>query len=471
MSRSTRSSHVLCDQARDPSAMSRRMSSVQPMATCSPWVGLGKAAESSNIKADEEALYWIAREATGSVRDAYTLFDQVAAFSDGHITFEKIHEKLGLTGLDSINSLVLACVQKKTTEALNIIDEILQKGISVEQVVLDCADYFRSLLLIKHNITKEALIGHRADRFPLEILNAWSSIQIEQALSIVLQLFRDLRFSIDPRFELELAVSRLAWLVDFVSPIDLKAAFDSAKNILSGNNAPQGSPRSFNPAGSLTEQFKAIVKESNKLSGTGKAEIPGNTTAMPVQNLGEKSQEAVQTTRNTEAINNLNTNSNKNESENKNENEPLNLNKNPINESLIEDSDALKKHIVQILNKKNPFLSSILEKSKSFEIKDNTLFISANAGFDSSILIKEKPLLQSTLTQEIGRSFKITITQITEEQKEKTITEKNTIPEFIQFIVNSFSGQILEKKLISNDASPAGNTASDSATGNSGGKI
>ncbi|QSI03883.1 DNA polymerase III subunit gamma/tau [Treponema pedis] len=194
---------------------------------------LAGAAAELNIQADDEALYWIAREATGSVRDAYTLFDQVAAFSDGHITFEKIHEKLGLTGIESINKLVSACTAKRGHEALVVLDEILQNGISVEQVVSDCADYFRSLLLVKHGITKEALIGQRAERFPQEILTGWNSVQIEQALSIMLQLFKDLRFSVDPRYELELAVSRLAWLTDYVSPQELKTAYDAAREIYS----------------------------------------------------------------------------------------------------------------------------------------------------------------------------------------------------------------------------------------------
>ena len=63
---------------------------------------LAQAAAELNVQADEEALFWVARESTGSMRDAYTLFDQVVAFSDGHITYEKIRDKLGLVGIDRI---------------------------------------------------------------------------------------------------------------------------------------------------------------------------------------------------------------------------------------------------------------------------------------------------------------------------------------------------------------------------------
>ena len=41
------------------------------------------------IEAEDEALFWIAKEATGSMRDAYTLFDQILSFSDKNVTLEK----------------------------------------------------------------------------------------------------------------------------------------------------------------------------------------------------------------------------------------------------------------------------------------------------------------------------------------------------------------------------------------------
>ena len=163
---------------------------------------LADAAAELHIEADDEALYWIAREATGSVRDCYTLFDQVAAFSDGHITFEKIQRTLGLTGTDSISALMTSCVKKDAAAALLTLDTILQNGVSTEQFTVDCTNYLRSLLLIRQGITKEALIGQRSERFPQEVLTGWNAPQLERALYLFLQLFRDLRFSLNPRYEL-----------------------------------------------------------------------------------------------------------------------------------------------------------------------------------------------------------------------------------------------------------------------------
>ena len=193
---------------------------------------LAEAAAELNIQADDEALFWIARESTGSMRDAYTLFDQVVAFSDGHITYDKIKDKLGLVGIDRLNSVFEACVSAKTDVVLNLLDEFLQNGVSIEQLISNAADYLRSLLLIKSGIKKEALLGNSVERYSGVVLQAWNQIQIERALSIFLQLFKDIRYSLSPRYEVELAFSRLCWVSQYVSNMEVKKAIDAAQALL-----------------------------------------------------------------------------------------------------------------------------------------------------------------------------------------------------------------------------------------------
>ncbi|MFQ3546769.1 MAG: DNA polymerase III subunit gamma/tau [Termitinemataceae bacterium] len=196
---------------------------------------LAEACTEMGIQADDEALFWIAKESTGSLRDAYTLFDQVVAFSEGHIRTELIREKLGLVGFDAINNLAEACAQEQTAEAFTLLDAILQQGISVEQFVIDLAEYYRSLLLIKQGIHREALIGYSVDRFSPRVLETLSSAQIEQGLSILLNVYRDIRYSLSPRYELETAISRLCWLRRWIAPSELKAAVEQLQGIVRGS--------------------------------------------------------------------------------------------------------------------------------------------------------------------------------------------------------------------------------------------
>ena len=193
---------------------------------------LADAARELSIRADDEALYWIAREATGSIRDAYTLFDQVAAFSDGVITYDKIRDKLGLVGVDRLNELFEKCAAGKASDAIGVLDAYLESGISIEQLIANSTNYIRSLLLIKNGVTKESLLGSSAERYSSAVVAAWNTVQAERALSIFLQLYRDIRYSLSPRYELELAFSRLCWLSQYVSPAEVKSAIDSARALL-----------------------------------------------------------------------------------------------------------------------------------------------------------------------------------------------------------------------------------------------
>lgn len=226
---------------------------------------LAEACQELNIQADDEALYWVAKESGGSVRDCYTLFDQVAAFSEGYITYDKIRDKLGLLGVDRLNAIFESCAEGASENVLNQLDEFLQSGISIEQLISNSSEYLRSLLLIKNGIRKEGLLGQSAERYSTKVLETWNTIQTERAMSIFLQLYRDIRYSLSPRYELELAFSRLCWLKQYVSPSEVKIAIDQAHALL------KGAPVTQTAGATLTQNIpepKAPSPEGTPVSDT-----------------------------------------------------------------------------------------------------------------------------------------------------------------------------------------------------------
>lgn len=246
---------------------------------------LADAAVELGIQADDEALFWIARESTGSMRDAYTLFDQVVAFSDGHMTYDKIRDKLGLVGIDRLNSVFEACAQNRTADVIGLLDEFLQAGVSIEQLISNSADYLRSLLLIKNGVKKESLLGNSAERYSSLVLGAWNAVQIERALSLFLQLYRDIRYSLSPRYELELAFSRLCWLSSYVSNAEVKKAIDAAQGLLMGNSVvecPQ-SGRIETTAVHSNVQSAAVVSTGSTTGSTETSQPQQTLQNQPVQ--------------------------------------------------------------------------------------------------------------------------------------------------------------------------------------------
>ncbi|MGH0052534.1 MAG: DNA polymerase III subunit gamma/tau [Sphaerochaetaceae bacterium] len=197
---------------------------------------LREVATDLEVEADEDALFWIAKESTGSMRDAYTLFDQVVSFCQGHITMEKISSKLGLVGIDQIAQIVSFLLEEHTDKALLAIQDLLQSGVSVEQCIKDLTSFFRSLLFIKAGVHDDAILGVQSDRIPLTLRNAYTSEQLEAALEMLLKLYREIRYSLNPRFELELFISRLGSLPSLVSPtILVKKIARMRDELLSGS--------------------------------------------------------------------------------------------------------------------------------------------------------------------------------------------------------------------------------------------
>jgi len=175
----------------------------------------------TGASAEDEALLWISREATGSLRDAYTLFDQVFSFSDDRITLAKIREKLGLVGLDTLNELAELLTEGKTAEVIVFLDGILMSGVPVEQFIIDLIEYFRNILFILHGVTKESILGVGKHRFSEKVLKTFSGAQVEHAIALLLQLYRNIRYTVNERYELELVLARLAVLDRYISPGDM----------------------------------------------------------------------------------------------------------------------------------------------------------------------------------------------------------------------------------------------------------
>jgi DNA polymerase-3 subunit gamma/tau len=249
------------------------------------------------IEAEDEALFWIARESTGSLRDAYTLFDQVVSFSDGHIRSALIREKMGLVGLETLNGFAESCAANDFPGVLSRIDEILAAGVAVETFITNLAAYYHNLLLIKAGVNRESVLGYSPDRFSSQVLEKLDTPRLAHAGELLFGLYRDISYSVSPRFELETLASKLCWLDRWVSPPELAETVERAKEALKGGvsrplagaaaawDSPQEAAAPANPAASasfrreekepgfLTEGFKRYI-ESKKSGGFNGADRP-----------------------------------------------------------------------------------------------------------------------------------------------------------------------------------------------------
>ncbi len=104
-------------------------------------------ADTEAIEAEPEALELIGRTATGSMRDAISLFDQMAA--GGSITADYVRQMLGAERREVVQSLLAAWVDRDLTTGLKIINQAIDGGADPRQLARQAADDLRGLLLMR----------------------------------------------------------------------------------------------------------------------------------------------------------------------------------------------------------------------------------------------------------------------------------------------------------------------------------
>ena len=210
---------------------------------------------------DSDALLWIAREAGGSMRDAYTLFDQIISFSDSKITLPDIQDKMGLVGLECISQLMETAAAGDRKKALNQLDEILASGTAVEQVLIELADFLRNLVLLSHGIEKESLLGMSIDRFPEGPRIAWNQSRLEAAAEEALTMYRDIRYSLNPRYELELFLVRLCRLTTRLSAEEVLNRITALRHELISGNWDMSQEKTAAPPSPAPVESSVIMDE------------------------------------------------------------------------------------------------------------------------------------------------------------------------------------------------------------------
>lgn len=114
---------------------------------------LKHVADNEGYTYEEEALGVIARKADGGMRDALSIFDQVASFTGGNITYKKVIEDLNVLDYDYYFSLTDSLLKADIPAALLTLNEILSKGFEANHFIGGLASHFRDLLVSRDAVT------------------------------------------------------------------------------------------------------------------------------------------------------------------------------------------------------------------------------------------------------------------------------------------------------------------------------
>lgn len=105
--------------------------------------------DADGVQADKDALWMIAKQAEGSMRDSQSLLDQVITFSGKTLTAEKVIDVLGLTDRTLLLEALTAIIARDAKQVLAVLKKILLAGYDPRIFVQDFLEETRHLLLVK----------------------------------------------------------------------------------------------------------------------------------------------------------------------------------------------------------------------------------------------------------------------------------------------------------------------------------
>jgi DNA polymerase III subunit gamma/tau len=198
---------------------------------------LGKIVEKEGIRISSKGLFYIARGAEGSMRDAQSLLDRVISFAGTEVADEDVAEALGLFDRKVLYDTFDAVADRDAGRCLEIVGLVYDYGHDLSHFFLELLQHLRNLILMKVSkhpeqvldLSEEELSGYRrqADRFQFEQLN--------HLFSLLLKGEEEVSQSSFPRTMLEMTLIRMASLPPVIPIEEILQKIDR----LTGGTGPQ----------------------------------------------------------------------------------------------------------------------------------------------------------------------------------------------------------------------------------------
>jgi DNA polymerase-3 subunit gamma/tau len=235
------------------------------------------------LEADDEALEMIARHATGSLRDALGLLDQLSVYQeDGeehgsrNVTLDAVRALLGVSRNDRIEGLATALADKDAAAALTIVNDAVDAGEDPRQLNKQLVAYLRLLMYARAGSPgdADAIAQQLATRFDLHDLAEYAN------------LFSQVDYRIKHS-----AYAQLPLEVALVGAITRPAIEQSAVPAVTAS-APKAAAREQSPSGysatGITPEEIAATPPSSRLADRIRGKTSSSEPRQPEQKIAPR---------------------------------------------------------------------------------------------------------------------------------------------------------------------------------------
>jgi len=176
--------------------------------------------EKEKVKVEKAALELIALNSGGSMRDAESLLDQVLTFSGTienrqEIKAQDIKNLLGLVETELVIKFTGLLSQKKASETLQFLNEVIEKGADLQEFTKSVINYLRQALILKiagEEAANPVIAGLTKEEFQKlkEQTDTLKEEEIRRIIELFLEAENKMKYSPIPQLPLELAIIECA---------------------------------------------------------------------------------------------------------------------------------------------------------------------------------------------------------------------------------------------------------------------
>jgi DNA polymerase-3 subunit gamma/tau len=172
---------------------------------------LQEVCQAERVAADEGSLAAIAQAAEGSVRDALSLLDQMIAACGGSLAEHRVRQLLGVVPAGLLQQVVEAIQAGDAARVLEQVNRLATEGYELGHFCAEFTRYVRNLMVARSCGADSPLlqVPEEERRGLAALAPQLSEEDLARYLNVLLRTQNELRYSLQPRFHLELGLMKL----------------------------------------------------------------------------------------------------------------------------------------------------------------------------------------------------------------------------------------------------------------------
>lgn len=183
--------------------------------------------DSEKINITDDALFTIAKNSAGGMRDSIALLDQLSIL-DGEeaISTDDINNLLGRLSFDTLHALSTGITASNPQEAIETLEKIYNSGNEPTQILTNLLDYFKNLLIVKNCKPEIVFELTQLNEAQIKELQAQAknldTHQITFLIDKTADYIKEVKTTNNPRLWLEVGIIDLANLAENTSLAELQ---------------------------------------------------------------------------------------------------------------------------------------------------------------------------------------------------------------------------------------------------------